>query len=184
MNNVNDYIMVYNAIPKSKCDWILSNINNEQWEPHTWYNPENNQQTTRNKEELDVLYSENKNVSIEVENYIRQSLDAYKQKYNPLAFVTRFSRVRFNKYSINTNMAPHADHIHTVFDGKERGIPVISLVGILNEEYDGGEFVFNNNYEVKLKTGDILMFPSNFMYAHEVKGVKKGTRVSFVSWAY
>ena len=38
--------------------------------------------------------------------------------------------------------------------------------------------------EIKLKTGDILIFPSNFMYPHRVEPVKKGTRFSFVSWVY
>ena len=38
--------------------------------------------------------------------------------------------------------------------------------------------------EIKLKTGDILMFPSNFMYPHEVTECTKGTRYSFVSWAF
>jgi predicted 2-oxoglutarate/Fe(II)-dependent dioxygenase YbiX len=38
--------------------------------------------------------------------------------------------------------------------------------------------------EIRLKTGDILMFPSNFMYPHEVTECTKGTRYSFVSWAF
>ena len=38
--------------------------------------------------------------------------------------------------------------------------------------------------EIKLKTGDILIFPSNFMYPHRVEPVKKGIRFSFVSWVY
>ena len=41
-----------------------------------------------------------------------------------------------------------------------------------------------NRAEIRLKTGDILMFPSNFMYPHEVTECTKGTRYSFVSWAF
>jgi len=71
-------------------------------------------------------------------------------------------------------MRKHYDHIHSIFDGKHKGVPILSLVGVLNEDYEGGEFIFNNTHEVKLKTGDILMFPSNFMFAHEVKEITKG----------
>ena len=38
--------------------------------------------------------------------------------------------------------------------------------------------------KIRLKTGDILLFPSNFMYPHEVKEVTKGVRYSFVRWAF
>ena len=38
--------------------------------------------------------------------------------------------------------------------------------------------------EIKLLSGDILMFPSYFMYPHEVTDCTKGTRYSFVSWAF
>ena len=38
--------------------------------------------------------------------------------------------------------------------------------------------------EIKLKTGDILLFPSGIVYPHKVNEIKKGTRYSFVSWAF
>ena len=38
--------------------------------------------------------------------------------------------------------------------------------------------------KIKLMRGDILLFPSNFMYPHEVKEITKGVRFSFVSWAF
>ena len=60
---------------------------------------------------------------------------------------------------------------------------IVSIVGNLNEEYEGSEFHCRDK-EIKLKTGDILMFPSNFMYPHEVTECTKGTRYSFVSWAF
>ena len=38
--------------------------------------------------------------------------------------------------------------------------------------------------EFDLKTGVIIIMPSCFMYPHEVTEVTKGTRHSFVSWAF
>ena len=73
------------------------------------------------------------------------------------------------------------DHIHSLFDGQRKGIPILSILGVLNEGYEGGEFVFFQDYEVPLKAGDIMVFPSNFMYPHTVKELTKGERFTFVT---
>ena len=80
-------------------------------------------------------------------------------------------------------MRKHYDHIHSIFDGQMKGVPIVSIVANLNEDYKGGEFVCRDK-KINLKTGDILMFPSNFMYPHKVKETTEGTRYSFVSWAF
>jgi predicted 2-oxoglutarate/Fe(II)-dependent dioxygenase YbiX len=54
----------------------------------------------------------------------------------------------------------------------------------LNEGYEGGEFLFSSKHEIPLKAGDMLVFPSNFMYPHEVKELTKGERYTFVAWAF
>ena len=54
----------------------------------------------------------------------------------------------------------------------------------LNDDYEGGEFIMFDNYEIKFKAGDLIIFPSVFLYPHLVKPVKKGIRYSFVSWCY
>ena len=91
--------------------------------------------------------------------------------------------IRFNKYEVGSYMDMHHDHIHSIFDGKLKGIPILSIVGNLNDTYEGSEF-YCRGQKIILKTGDILIFPSNFMYPHEVKKTTKGTRYSFVSWAF
>jgi predicted 2-oxoglutarate/Fe(II)-dependent dioxygenase YbiX len=81
-------------------------------------------------------------------------------------------------------MKTHHDHIQSLFDGERKGIPVLSIVGLLNDDFDGGEFVFFDEHKVNLKKGDILIFPSIFIFPHRVAKVTKGTRYSFVSWAW
>ena len=80
-------------------------------------------------------------------------------------------------------MRKHYDHIRSLFDGERKGIPVLSILGVLNDDYEGGEFLVNDR-DFNLKQGDIILFPSCFMYPHEVKEVTKGTRYSFISWAF
>ena len=81
-------------------------------------------------------------------------------------------------------MELHCDHIQSMFDGERKGIPTLSIVGILNDDYEGGEFIMWEDKEIKLKTGDLLIFPSTFLYPHKVNLVTKGTRYSFVSWTW
>ena len=81
-------------------------------------------------------------------------------------------------------MANHVDHIHSIFDGENKGVPIISVVGLLNDNFVGGEFIFNDEHTIKLKQGDILLFPSNFIYAHRVNDIEEGIRYSFVSWGF
>ena len=95
-----------------------------------------------------------------------------------------FSAIRFNRYKKNQIMSKHSDHIHSLFEGEKRGIPILSIVCVLNDNYEGGQFIMFDDYEIKFKTGDLIIFPSLFLYPHLVKPVKKGIRYSFVSWCY
>ena len=36
--------------------------------------------------------------------------------------------------------------------------------------------------QAHLNVGDLIMFPSNFLYPHQVSPIKKGIRYSVVAW--
>lgn len=95
-----------------------------------------------------------------------------------------FENIRFNRYDVGTEMRIHCDHIHTLFDGIRRGIPTLTILGSLNEDYEGGDLILFKDTKIDFKTGDLLIFPSNFLYPHEVSKITKGTRYSFVSWSW
>jgi hypothetical protein len=53
----------------------------------------------------------------------------------------------------------------------------------LNEDYDGGEFAFfDREIMIRSKKGSAIVFPSNFMYPHEIMPVIRGTRYSVITW--
>jgi predicted 2-oxoglutarate/Fe(II)-dependent dioxygenase YbiX len=53
----------------------------------------------------------------------------------------------------------------------------------LNEDYEGGEFAFfDKEMMIRTKPGSAIVFPSNFMYPHEIMPVIKGTRYSIITW--
>ena len=87
-------------------------------------------------------------------------------------------------FAENKKMAEHCDHINSIFDGERKGVPILSIVGILNDDYEGGDFVMFKNKKIDLKQGDLLLFPSSFLYPHRVDPVTKGHRYSYVSWVY
>jgi predicted 2-oxoglutarate/Fe(II)-dependent dioxygenase YbiX len=59
----------------------------------------------------------------------------------------------------------------------------ISCSFALNDDYEGGEFAFfDRELKYNLKKGSVIMFPSNFMYPHEIMPIIKGTRYSIITW--
>ena len=87
---------------------------------------------------------------------------------------------RINKYGINGFMSSHIDNIHHSH-GQKYGYPQVSCLLFLNDDYEGGEFVVADN-EYHPTVGSSLVFPSNFMFPHEVKEVTKGKRYSIMTW--
>jgi predicted 2-oxoglutarate/Fe(II)-dependent dioxygenase YbiX len=53
----------------------------------------------------------------------------------------------------------------------------------LNDNFEGGEFsFFDEDLRYKIPKGAALMFPSNFMYPHQIMPVTKGVRYSIITW--
>ena len=81
-------------------------------------------------------------------------------------------------------MKIHCDHVHSLFDGERRGVPILTIIGILNDDYEGGELIMFDGTKIDTKKGDLLIFPANFLFPHEVELVTKGTRYSYVTWVW
>jgi len=189
--DLSDYVKQYKSFLKEDiCDKTileLNKLNSDLWNQHTFINSTNNTSVKLSgDQELSTLYSKEistkeiimKELWTAIYNYI---IDL---KFSWFDGWKTYSEIRFNKYSENTKMAEHCDHIHSLFDGTKKGIPILSVLGILNNDYEGGEFIMFEKEEIKLNKGDLLIFPSIFLYPHKVKPITKGTRYSFISWAW
>jgi len=190
MDHVDEYIMIQNLIPTQLCRSLIreSSLPESKWSKHSWYNYGRDDLHSMPEKELDTINSTGDQFK-SLGNYLGTALQNYQKKYSREkdkigpAWIRHISQVRFNRYKMGTKMRSHHDHIQSLFDGKLKGIPIISIVGLLNDNYEGGTFMCREK-EIKLIRGDILLFPSNFMYPHEVKEITKGIRYSFVSWAF
>jgi hypothetical protein len=53
----------------------------------------------------------------------------------------------------------------------------------ISDDHDGGLFRFlRGEFDVRLNAGDAVLFPSNFMFPHEVTEITRGERYSIVTW--
>jgi predicted 2-oxoglutarate/Fe(II)-dependent dioxygenase YbiX len=153
------------------------------WGKHYFNDVITNEETTH-PDDLEMSYQEDA-VTNELQQIFEQCAKEYLATVSPYLFeLQALTRIRFNRYKVGTNMKMHHDHIHTIFDGERKGIPILSMVALLNDDFEGGDFVMFEGKKVKLSAGDIIVFPSNFLYSHGVTTVTKGTRYSCVSWGY
>ena len=190
-DKVADYIHVERGvIPSEVCTPLLAMIKAGRWQPNTWYDQATNVTYSEDTLEPDALFATDEmhqmlgpSISNAARRYIEKF--AYKDSLKTIQIISAFSNVRFNRYVPGQIMRKHHDHIHAIFDGRDKGIPVLSFVGNLYEDYEGGELAFfDGGTRIALKTGDICMFPSCFLYPHEVLEVRQGERYSFAMWAW
>ena len=103
----------------------------------------------------------------------------WKKKHKDFSCI-RHTDFRLNKYSEGGFMSRHLDNIHHSH-GQQYGYPQVSALLFLNDDYEGGEFIVAKEV-YKTSKGSAIIFPSNFMFPHEVTTIRKGVRWSVVTW--
>ena len=180
------YAKLYRGVVSDEiCAKTVSEMNTLEFKEHTFYNAKTDEHKPRSgSQELSMSWG---NVSTKqtLNDIVDNTAYEYVKELNMPWFdkYQGYSHVRFNKYAENKKMALHADHIHSMFDGERKGIPILSVLGVLNDDYEGGEFYLVDE-KTDLSKGDIIIFPSNFMYPHKVEPVTKGNRYSYISWIW
>lgn len=186
--HLQSYVRIYSNILESDvCDLTLKELQTVNWHRHIY---SSNQQdymlsSINGDKELDVT-SDILSTSKYVESKVWEAYKEYVLNLNMQWFQgwKSFSDVRFNRYKKDQIMSLHCDHINTLFDGKEKGVPILTALGALNDDYEGGQLQFFQDSFISLKKGDIVVFPSNFLFPHRVLPVTEGIRYSYVCWAW
>lgn len=152
--------------------------------------------------ELDTLYTQlyHKNFMLhqsQIESFFNLSL-------------TLSTPIQVLEYTQGSFYIKHADDSNELVDKQNRTIgfscvaPQRKLTTVLfatshqeekvldecNHAFSGGELLFNylfdkegNNIVLKPQAGDMIVFPSNPYFSHEVKVVTSGYRLSLVKWS-
>lgn len=119
-------------------------------------------------------------------NYIKDklftALNSYTKKFNEFYF-EELSQLDILKYESNSYDAGYKYHVDM---GPKSTPRHVSISLCLNNDFEGGEFKFklsNGEFQYPQNVGDCIMFPSNFMFPHQVNRVTKGTRYALIGWA-
>lgn len=188
--NIRDYVKLYhNVFSKDFCEQAVESLKSAQWDTHQFFNAKNEyiyrgndfMHTSANIVEQDTMMKTVWNV---INQYVMVEFSQCYEKFQWFGGWRGYSNIKFHKYDSNTDMKLHCDHIHDLFDGERKGVPILTIVGLLNDDFEGGDFLLWEKEKIDLKQGSVLIFPSNFMYPHEVTSIQRGSRYSFVSWVW
>ena len=186
LGKLQDYVRVYkNAFTETQSKIIISESQKLNWNTHKW--AEYVDQKTSPTPDQDFKRVNINNVfkiNLIIKQEINRTLNLYVHECDGVFNINGISHIQLNKYSAGTRMHKHSDHIYSCFDGEKRGIPVLTVLGLLHSDFKGGEFKIINDYVPDYNCGDIIIFPSLFLYPHEVETITDGERFSFVAWAY
>lgn len=189
MHDIFDYVRVDQFFTEEECKSIISGLESNEWINHTWTQKDESGNLNV-KDHKDFLIQFNHDFDklffSSLEEYIKKYINNINLRFQinqwqPLQ-CNNWVSPRYNKYLKGSSIENHHDHIHSLFDGTRKGIPILSIVGVLNE-FDGGEFILSGQL-IHIPVGHAIIFPSNFMYPHEVTPIESDSRYSFVSWGY
>ena len=190
MKNINDYILVFeDIITPELCDAIFNEFSNEEeWEKTAVAAVSDGgagivNDKIRTAETIILSFphiiAKNPEIRANLDKAIFASAGLAIKKYNekfPLALIQEDSGYELLRYKEGQFYVQHTDS----FKARPRAV---SCSFILNDDYEGGEFAFfDRELKYKLKKGSCIMFPSNFMYPHEIMPVTSGTRYSIITW--
>jgi predicted 2-oxoglutarate/Fe(II)-dependent dioxygenase YbiX len=184
MKNINDYIVVFeDVITHALCDSILEEFSNEEEWQETVVDQGVIKENIRSAETIVISYphviGKNPKVRQKLDKYIFASAGLAIKKYNekfPLCRIEEDSGYELLRYKEGQFYVQHTDS----FKARPRAV---SCSFALNDDYEGGEWgFFDREMVIKAPKGSAVLFPSNFMYPHEIMPVTKGTRYSVITW--
>ena len=178
---LSDYIYYYpDAMDRDTCNKIINHFDKEaEWKQSTF--------------SAATVNTGSSKVSME-EYWIGSPLPYYKDIEKTFKFCvddyihfhdniksTEYTDFRINRYGEGGFMKSHIDNIHHSH-GQKQGYPHLTSLIFLNDDYEGGDFVLCGDKSIEKMQGSAIVFPSNFMFPHEVKEVSKGKRYSIMTW--
>jgi Rps23 Pro-64 3,4-dihydroxylase Tpa1-like proline 4-hydroxylase len=172
-----------NVVPEELCDRILEEYSGSNlWNP-TMVGDGTTDNKIRNCDVINIsegrILEENFDIrkKLDEDFYICASnaINEYRKLFPDVAseIDTGYDLLRYNEGQFYIQ---HTDS----FKGQQRSV---SCSFLLNDDYEGGEFAFfDREIMIRGGKGSIVMFPSNFMFPHEIMPVTSGTRYSIITW--
>lgn len=182
---ISDFIMVKEEfVDPDFCDAILDEYaNTEMWEKT--YTGGGLDEEARRCQVISIsdqnCMGENPEVRRDIDNklyeIIKNVIEEYRQLHPEFDLeICEDTGYELLRYEVGDFYIEHSDS----FKEQPRALTVIIA---MNNNFEGGQIgMFQRELIHDLDVGDVLVFPSNFMYPHEILPVTKGTRFSMITW--
>lgn len=182
--DVHSFVKVYkNNVDISICKETLEILSKNEWQPHIFYNAVDDTHY-QNENEPDAQFGDFQQYESLCKAHHKTVGDYVSSlNYSWFDHWLGMSNPKFNRYHPGQTMTPHVDHIREIFDGELRGVPLLSVLSVIENTAQFGEFVVCGR-EFDLRQGDTIIFPSNFMFPHSVKDTVEGSRISAINWVF
>lgn len=179
--DLRDYIVSFEDIlDADTCDMIVNRYSQSKlWKPAITKEEEDNKTTVSQKRVCDsILISEHQDQR-DVDNILYEAFNKvvlkYKDKY-PFFDVQNDEGYFLLRY---LSGGKYIQHIDAGFENHRTVTAIIAL----NDDYEGGELKFlDGRHSIRLKKGSAIIFPSTFVFPHQIVPVKSGKRYSVVTW--
>jgi predicted 2-oxoglutarate/Fe(II)-dependent dioxygenase YbiX len=186
MRQLEDYInIIPNIVSEELCDLVIEEYkNSEEWSLGAIGHAYNN--LIRNCSVISIsaepVIANNPETRKKIDKDLFQSLSKAITQYSeihPKCIFSKDSGYDLLRYEQGQYIKEHVD----IGTGEGTNARLVSCSIALNDYYEGGEFsFFDRKLKYKIPKGSAIMFPSSFMYPHEVMPVSSGTRYSIITW--
>jgi hypothetical protein len=181
-----------NFLDKDCCDDYVNELSSVNWEKHVWYTARSDDLSSPSGDDepeyfgYDLFTDKVRKINDDIIQKLHPVILEYIESFDFDWFFSweGYSGIKFIRYHPNQTMKNHWDQIQSLFDGERKGVPILSIIGILNDDYEGGDLVMFEDKKIYTKKGDLIIFPSNFLFPHQISPVIKGIRYSYVSWTW
>ena len=168
------YIRKYeSSVPEEVCDRIVK---------YTKHTEERFERAVTVSDKPEVRVCETYNVlgsdpiDEDIFKYISKALWEYTRTF-PDFNITEDSGYQILRYKPGGKYDYHTDQ-HRDYNRE------VTIILNLNDDYEGGNLChIKDNHIMEMAKGDIIIFPSNFMYPHRITPITSGVRYSVITWA-
>ena len=181
MIQITDYIKLYeDVLDKEVCKNIIDEVNYDDFQDSQIAGKPEDKGLTVDKTTRNCYV---KNLDLKFDNVVFKSVEEIIKKY----------QTDFPYFHIGAD-ANDTGYEHLLYKGSEKGTYVthtdsfdkfprlISMSILLNDDFDGGNFCFFDEYKIEKKVGSAVVFPSNFCFPHSVLPVSNGNRHAIITW--
>ena len=183
MKSLEDFVMVRpGAIPADLCQTLVETYKNSD----EWFAGEIGEGTVKlERRNCSVLYLDNANIVLSedrirhinsLRSFIGEGIRIYRNQvssYFMPEFDEGLSMLRYNEGDY------YREHVDCA-----NGTRTMSVIMNLSEAdaYEGGDFQITGMDPIHLGQGDMVFFPSQFQWPHQIHSITSGTRYSVVTW--